>query len=47
MKISAVDQSPIFSDTNANQALQETTELAKHCDSLGMNRFWVGNVNAL
>ena len=41
MKISAVDQSPIFSDTNANQALQETTELAKHCDSLGMNRFWV------
>ena len=41
MKISAVDQSPIFSDTNANQALKETTELAKHCDSLGMKRFWV------
>ena len=41
MKISAVDQSPIFSDTNANQALKETAELAKHCDSLGMKRFWV------
>ena len=41
MKISAVDQSPIFSDTNANLALKETTELAKHCDSLGMKRFWV------
>jgi len=41
MKISAVDQSPIFSNSNANQAIKETTELAKHCDSIGMNRFWV------
>ena len=41
MKISAVDQSPIFSKTNADQAIRETKDLAKYCDSLGLNRFWL------
>ena len=41
MKISAVDQSPIFSNTNANIAIRETVELAKYCDYIGMHRFWV------
>tara|TARA_B100001250_G_scaffold395912_1_gene401325 strand:+ start:5412 stop:6392 length:981 start_codon:yes stop_codon:yes gene_type:complete len=41
VKISAVDQSPIFSNTDANSAIRETIELAKFCDSLGMHRFWV------
>ena len=41
MKISAVDQSPIFSNTNADRAIRETKDLAKYCDSLGLNRFWL------
>ena len=41
MKISAVDQSPIFSNANADQAIRETKDLAKYCDSLGLNRFWL------
>ena len=41
MTISAVDQSPIFSNSNADDAIKETRELAKYCDSLGLNRFWL------
>tara|TARA_B110001454_G_scaffold204768_1_gene213806 strand:+ start:4341 stop:5327 length:987 start_codon:yes stop_codon:yes gene_type:complete len=41
MKISVVDQSPIFSNSNANNALLESIKLAKECDSIGLNRFWV------
>ena len=41
MKISAVDQSPIFSNSNANSALQQSVELAKECDLIGLTRFWV------
>ena len=41
MKISAVDQSPIFSNSNADDAIKETRELAKYCDSLGLNRYWL------
>ena len=41
MKISVVDQSPIFSNSNADDAIKETRELAKYCDSLGLNRFWL------
>jgi luciferase family oxidoreductase group 1 len=41
MKISVVDQSPIFSNSSADQAIKETRELAKYCDSLGLNRFWL------
>ena len=41
MKISVVDQSPIFSNSSADQAIKDTGELAKYCDSLGLNRFWL------
>tara|TARA_B100000927_G_scaffold88412_1_gene71339 strand:- start:716 stop:1702 length:987 start_codon:yes stop_codon:yes gene_type:complete len=41
MKISVVDQSPIFSNSNADNAIKDTRELAKYCDSLGLNRFWL------
>ena len=41
MKISVVDQSPIFTNTNANQAIEETVRLAEFSDSIGLNRFWV------
>ena len=41
MKISVVDQSPIFSNSSADQAIKDTRELAKYCDSLGLNRFWL------
>ena len=41
MKISVVDQSPIFSNSNADNAIEDTRELAKYCDTLGLNRFWL------
>ena len=41
MKISVVDQSPIFTNTDANQAIEETLRLAEFSDSIGLNRFWV------
>ena len=41
MKISVVDQSPIFSNTDANQALIDSIELAKLTDSYGLHRYWV------
>ena len=41
MKISVVDQSPIFSNSSADQAIKDTRELAKYCDSLGLHRFWL------
>ena len=41
MKISVVDQSPIFSNSSADQAIKDTRVLAKYCDSLGLNRFWL------
>jgi len=41
MKISVVDQSPIFTNTDANQAIEETVRLAEFSDSIGLNRFWV------
>ena len=36
-----VDQSPIFTNTDANQAIEETVRLAEFSDSIGLNRFWV------
>ena len=41
MKISVVDQSPIFTNTDANQAIEETVRLAEYSASIGLNRFWV------
>ena len=41
MQISVVDQSPIFTNSDANQALQDTIKLAEFSDGLGLNRFWL------
>lgn len=41
MKLSILDQSPIRVGGTAQQALQETLQLAKHTEALGYHRFWV------
>ncbi|MXV50036.1 MsnO8 family LLM class oxidoreductase [Pedobacter sp. HMF7647] len=41
VKLSVLDQSPVRKGVTANQALQETVELAKFTDKLGYTRFWV------
>ncbi|MFC7322064.1 LLM class flavin-dependent oxidoreductase [Halobacillus campisalis] len=41
MKLSVLDQSPILSGMTPQDALQQTTELAKLTDELGYHRFWV------
>ncbi|EDL63532.1 LLM class flavin-dependent oxidoreductase [Bacillus sp. SG-1] len=39
--LNILDYSPIDEGGDAHQALWETTELARHADSLGYKRFWV------
>ncbi|WP_235985740.1 LLM class flavin-dependent oxidoreductase [Mucilaginibacter segetis] len=41
MKLSVLDQSPVRKGCTAEQAVQETVELAKYTDELGYHRFWV------
>lgn len=41
MKLSILDQSPIRVNDTAQQALQETLQLAQHTEALGFHRFWV------
>ncbi|WP_240189773.1 MsnO8 family LLM class oxidoreductase [Bacillus sp. P14.5] len=41
ISLSILDYSPIDEGSDAHQALWETTELAKHAESLGYKRFWV------
>ncbi|WP_226585410.1 LLM class flavin-dependent oxidoreductase [Halobacillus litoralis] len=41
MKLSVLDQSPILLGTDPQEALKQTTELAKWTDELGFHRFWV------
>ncbi|MFQ3545139.1 LLM class flavin-dependent oxidoreductase [Halobacillus rhizosphaerae] len=41
MKLSVLDQSPILADTSTQDALHQTTQLAKLADELGYHRFWV------
>ncbi|GAA4395077.1 LLM class flavin-dependent oxidoreductase [Nibrella viscosa] len=41
INLSVLDQSPIRKGSNAHEALQETTALAKLADQLGYTRFWV------
>lgn len=50
MKLSVLDQSTISRDSSPEEALANTTELAKLTDSLGYTRFWVAehhNTNGL
>ncbi|WP_234462411.1 LLM class flavin-dependent oxidoreductase [Adhaeribacter terrigena] len=41
MKLSVLDQSPVRKGGTAQQALKETTDLAKFTEKLGFTRFWV------
>jgi luciferase family oxidoreductase group 1 len=41
VRISLLDLSPISSGSTASQALQNTLDLARHAESLGLHRFWL------
>lgn len=41
IKLSVLDQSPIRKGATAEQAIQETIQLAKYTDILGYTRFWI------
>ncbi|AMQ00874.1 hypothetical protein AY601_4022 [Pedobacter cryoconitis] len=41
IQLSVLDQSPVRKGVSAQQAIQETVELAKIADNLGYTRFWV------
>jgi luciferase family oxidoreductase group 1 len=41
IRLSILDQSPVRKGVTAEQAVQETAELARHADKLGYTRFWV------
>ncbi|MFC0523728.1 LLM class flavin-dependent oxidoreductase [Pontibacillus salicampi] len=41
MKLSVLDQTPILAGVSPQEAFRQTTELAKHVDSLGFHRYWV------
>ena len=41
IKLSVLDQSPIRSGSDAGSALQESIQLARHCDTLGYHRYWL------
>lgn len=41
VRLSILDQSPVRKGASAQQAIQETVELAKLADKLGYTRFWV------
>jgi len=44
--LSILDQSYTPSFDQAPEALQQTLEMARHCESLGFNRFWVSEHHA-
>ena len=41
LKLSVVDQSPVSSGMTPAQALRNTIDLAKDCDRLGYERYWI------
>src|SRR3954447_9616868 len=41
MRLSVLDQSPIAEGSTGAQALQNTLDLARLCDALGYQRYWV------
>ena len=41
MKLSVVDQSPVSAGMSPAQALRNTIDLARHCDRLGYERYWI------
>jgi luciferase family oxidoreductase group 1 len=41
VKLSVVDQSPVSAGMSPAQALRNTIDLARHCDRLGYERYWI------
>jgi len=41
MRLSVLDQSTASKGRSQDNAIRETLELARHCDALGYNRYWV------
>jgi len=41
LKLSVVDQSPVSQGMTPAQALRNTIDLARHCDRLGYERYWI------
>ena len=41
MKLSVVDQSPVSAGMTPAEALRNTIDLARHCDRLGYERYWI------
>jgi luciferase family oxidoreductase group 1 len=41
MKLSVLDQSTASKGRSPDAAIRETLDLARHCDALGYNRYWV------
>ena len=41
LKLSVVDQSPVSQGMTPGEALRNTIDLARHCDRLGYERYWI------
>jgi luciferase family oxidoreductase group 1 len=41
LRLSVLDQSTALAGRSPDESIRETIELAKHCEALGYNRFWV------
>ncbi len=45
-RLSVLDQTPIAEGTTATEALGNTLDLARHCDALGYDRYWLAEHHA-
>jgi luciferase family oxidoreductase group 1 len=45
-RLSVLDQSPIAEGSTAADALRNTLDLARHCDALGYDRYWMAEHHA-
>ncbi len=45
-RLSVLDQSPIAEGKTATDALRNTLDLARHCDALGYDRYWMAEHHA-
>ena len=41
MRLSVLDQSTVISGLPATNAIQESLQLARHCETLGYSRYWL------
>ena len=44
MRLSVLDQSIAVADRPQDQSIRNTVALAKHCEALGYERFWVSSI---